>query len=315
MARPNILQKRTANRILENLAAEAWVSSLPSESQMARRMNLSRTTVRGACQLLVSNGVLTRSRGMLVPARRPRKSDYFSEIETSGPRELIERTFVQRILLGDWQPGQLLSETDLARESGAGLASVREFLIGFSRFHLVEKRPRGGWRLLGLDVGLANEVAEMRALVETAAIERVPDNPDFAWMEQLDALIQRHEALMEACKQNYLSFASLDRDFHLWLIAHLRNRFARDLYDVISFVFHYHYQWNKASELERNRVAIAEHLRILAALRAGDRSAARARLAEHLATSRASFIRSVRDVGNDPSRGRRRIRPADREPR
>ena len=61
----------------------------------------------------------------------------------------------------------------------------------------------------------------------------------------MDELIRLHEALTESFEENYLSFASLDRDFHLWLIAHMQNRFARDLYDVVSFVFHYHYQWKQ----------------------------------------------------------------------
>jgi DNA-binding GntR family transcriptional regulator len=306
MARSNILQKRAANLILDKLAAAEWAPPLPSASEMARRIEVSRTTVRGALRHLLACGVVARPRDGLTIVRQPRRADYFSETETSGPRALIERTFMQRVLLGDWQPGRQFSETDLARDSGASAASVREFLIGFSRFHLVEKRPRGGWCLLGLDAALAGEVADMRAIVETAAIGRSPKQPGAAWIEQVDDLIARHEALTEKFEQDYLSFPSLDRDFHLWLIAHLQNRFARDLYDVVSFVFHYHYQWNKSDERERNRVAVGEHLRILHALRSGDIEAARARLAEHLATSRASFVRSVRAIAAGPDRPRRR---------
>jgi len=305
MAKSNILQKRAANLILDKLAAEAWTHPLPSESEIARQIAVSRTTVRGALQSLVACGVVARPRGGLAIVRKPRKSDYFSTSQTSGPRTLIERTFMQRMLLGDWQPGHQFSETDLACASGASAASVREFLIGFSRFHLVEKRPRRGWRLLGLDVGLANEVADMRVIVETAAIERSPKQPDAAWIEQVDDLIRRHDALTEKFEQDYLSFPSLDQDFHLWLIAHLQNRFARYLYEVVSFVFHYHYQWNKSDEHERNRVAMGEHLCILHALRSGDIETARARLVEHLATSRASFVRSVRSIPAGSNRSRR----------
>jgi DNA-binding GntR family transcriptional regulator len=307
MAKSNILQKRAVNLILDKLSTKEWAPPLPSEHEMARQIDVSRTTVRGALQHLAERGVLARPGGGLTIARKPRKSDYFSETQTSNLRDLIERAFMQRMLLGDWRPGQHFSETDLAGDSGASAASVREFLIGFSRYHLIEKQPRRGWRLLDLDAGFANEVADMRALVEIAAIDRFPGQPDPAWIERVDELIRRHEALTESFEENYLSFASLDRDFHLWLIAHLQNRFARDLYDVVSFVFHYHYQWNKSDERERNRVAIGEHLLILHALRAGDLDAARARLTEHLATSRASFVRSVRRIPARVERGRRRM--------
>ncbi len=308
MAKSNILQKRAVNLILDKLSTKEWAPPLPSEHEMARQIDVSRTTVRGALQYLAERGVLARPGGGLTIARKPRKSDYFSETQTSDLRDLIERAFMQRMLLGDWQPGQHFSETDLARDSGASAASVREFLIEFSRYHLIEKQPRRGWRLLKLDAGFANEVADMRALVEVAAIDRCPRQPDAAWIERVDELIRLHEALTDSFEENFLSFASLDRDFHLWLIAHLQNRFARDLYDVVSFVFHYHYQWNKSDERERNRVAIGEHLLILRALRSGDLGAAHTRLTEHLATSRATFVRSVRSIPARVERARRRMR-------
>jgi DNA-binding GntR family transcriptional regulator len=306
MAKPNILQKRAANLILDKLSNMEWRAPLVSENEMARQIDVSRTTVRGALRHLTELGVLGGPGGNLKIIRRPRKSDYFSRTQTTGPRELIERAFMQRMLLGDWQPGQRVSETDLARDSGAGAASVREYLIAFSRYHLIEKQPRGGWRLRALDADFVNEVADMRALVETAAIDRFPKAQDAAWLEKVTELIRAHETLIETFEDNYLSFASLDRDFHLWLIGHLHNRFARDLYDIISFVFHYHYQYSKSDERERNRVAVDEHLRILNALRSGDIDAARSRLTEHLATSRASFMRSVRNTVAGPKPTRRR---------
>lgn len=309
MAKSNILQKRAANLILDKLSEKAWEPQLPSENEMARQIAVSRTTVRGALQHLTERGVLERSRGGLMIARKPRKSDYFSATQTTGPRDLVERAFMQRMLVGDWQPGQRFSETDLARDSGASAASVREYLIAFSRYHLIEKQPRGGWRLLGLDADFVNEVADMRVLVEIAAVERFPKSLDAAWLEQVNELIRLHDTLTESFDDNYLSFASLDRDFHLWLIAHLQNRFARDLYDIISFIFHYHYQYSKSDERERNRVAIGEHLRVLHALRAGDIAVARMRLTEHLATSRASFMRSVRNMPAAANRKRRRASP------
>jgi DNA-binding GntR family transcriptional regulator len=308
MAKSNILQKRAANLILDKLSMKEWTPLLPSEHEMARQIDVSRTTVRGALQHLVERGVLARAIGLLTIARKPQMSDYFSDTQTSDLRDLIERAFMQRMLLGDWQPGQHFSETDLARDSGASAASVREFLIEFSRYHLIEKQPRRGWRLLKMDVGFANEVADMRALIEVAAIDRCPRRLTAAWIERVDELIRLHEALTDSFDENYLSFASLDRDFHLWLISHLQNRFARDLYDVVSFVFHYHYQWNKIDERERNRVALGEHLLILRALRSGDLETAHVQLTEHLATSRASFVRSVRSVPAHVERVRRRTR-------
>ncbi len=38
------------------------------------------------------------------------------------------------------------------------------------------------------------------------------------------------------------------------------------IYDVISMIFHHHYQWNRQNERERNVVAMREHLAYIDAL-------------------------------------------------
>jgi hypothetical protein len=44
------------------------------------------------------------------------------------------------------------------------------------------------------------------------------------------------------------------------------NRFIDSFYDIITLIFHYHYQWNKQDERQRNEVAIREHLTYIDAL-------------------------------------------------
>ena len=49
------------------------------------------------------------------------------------------------------------------------------------------------------------------------------------------------------------------------------NRFIDGFYDIITLIFHYHYQWNKRDERQRNEVAIREHLTYIDALLGRDR--------------------------------------------
>ena len=62
---------------------------------------------------------------------------------------------------------------------------------------------------------------------------------------------------------------------------------------VISMIFHYHYQWNKADEKERNRTALHEHLAYIAALRGRDRQEIEASCRTHLASARQTLLRSI----------------------
>ncbi len=293
MAKPNTLLKRTSNALLDHIAT-LDAGLLGSDSALARQFDVSRTTVRAALERLIGLGVLRRADDGVTIARTPRAGDYFDDAETSGPQDQIELIFMQRVLLGDWRPGHVFSEAELARDSNASTVSVREFLIGFSRFGLIAKQPRGGWVLQEFHNGFATEVADMRELIELAAMGRVPGGHDPAFAATADLMIARHRAIEAALTERYAEFPTLDRDFHLWLISHLQNRFARDFFDIVSFLFHYHYQWDKQQETERSRIAIAEHLAILTALRAGKRETATKAMATHLATSRRSLQAGLR---------------------
>ena len=296
MVKPAFVLKRTHNMLLDVLADWDLAQRLPSENQLAHRFDVSRTTMRGAMRSLAATGLLREAadpRDGLFVARLPARTDYFDEPQTLAPREIVERTFMQHILQGNWRPGAELSETDLARASGSSIASVREFLIGFQHFHLVEKRARGGWRMLGFHAGFANEVADMRWLIEVAAMQRLPEQPDATWRARVSDLLARHRLLRTEVDERYLDFPTLDRELHVWIAGHLQNRFAADFFDVVSLVFHYHYQWNKIDERERNGVAIDEHIGVLEALHGGMLGLARRRLQDHLTTSRTSLLASL----------------------
>jgi DNA-binding GntR family transcriptional regulator len=202
---------------------------------------------------------------------------------------------MERIYHSDMPPGAEFSETELARAAGTSTISVREFLIGFSHSGLIEKKPRGGWRLCAFDRSFAMELADVRQMFEFSAIDRfaslTPDDPAFTELEQL---IARHERLGSVMPTHHKDFPSLDRDFHAFLIGRLDNRFAEDFYNLVSLVFHYHYQWDKAEEMVRNEYAVHEHLDILRALARRDVASAREAMRIHLNSARSTLLQSIR---------------------
>jgi DNA-binding GntR family transcriptional regulator len=89
------------------------------------------------------------------------------------------------------------------------------------------------------------------------------------------------------------TFPALDREFHTLLIGHLNNRFAQSLNDLVSMVFHYHYQWDKDEEMPRIQYAVQEHLAILRALARHDRAAALQTMQSHLDSARRTMLDAV----------------------
>ena len=294
MAKPPTIFKRSTNLLLKYIAANVAIGEpLPTEQRMTELCQGSRTAIRSSLAYLHSQGLISglKERCLL---RKPKAADYFDEAELQTGADRIQQVLMERIYQSDLPPGTEFSEAELARASGASTISVREFLIGFSRFGLIEKKPRGGWRLCAFDVGFGTELADMRQMFEVAAVEHFatlpPDDPAFA---ELDKLIARHEKLESAMPARHRDFPALDRDFHTFLIGLLKNRFAQEFYDIVSLVFHYHYQWDKGDEEARFHLAVKEHLAILRALAKRNPTAAIKAMRSHLASARRTMMQSI----------------------
>lgn len=291
MARQNTTFKEAYNRALEHLTAHDFAGSEP---ELGRQLGVSRTTVRAVLDRLAEHGLIARQGRTRVPLRRPESADYFSGEETDTVAAVIERAFMRRILDGGAKAGLHINELELAREIGVGTTSVREFLIRFSRFGLIEKRPNSHWVLKGFDRRFADELIEVRELFEirsALAFAALPhDHPNWARLSQMEA---EHRRLLSSIETDYTSFSVLDESFHRLIHSASRNRFVIDFYDVIAMIFHYHYQWNKQSERSRNERAVIEHLDYIAALQSHETRRVEAACRTHLESARRTLLASM----------------------
>ncbi|WP_445679587.1 GntR family transcriptional regulator [Radicibacter daui] len=291
MTKPRTLFKEAYNNCLRLLEAD---DSLPSEPELAARLGISRTTVRSILTGLSEAGIIVWNKRDKQLLRRPVAKDFYPEDETSSLSSIIERSFMQRILAGGARAGDQISELELARQIGVGTSALREFLIRFSRFGLIEKRRNSQWVLKGFTLDFALELADVREMFELrsarAFAELPPGHPAWTQLAEMEA---EHHQLAAQIDARYADFSALDERFHRMVLEASRNRFIIDFYDVIAMVFHYHYQWNKASEKERNKVALGEHLDYIRALKAGDVAAVDAACRKHLASARATLLMSV----------------------
>jgi len=291
MAKGNNVYKDAYNRCLRLLEAS---ETLPSEPELGSVLGVSRTTVRSILARMEETGLIFWNKRSKLVLRTPTPHDYFPEDETDSPPEIIERSFMRRLLMDGASAGLQISELELARELGVGTTSVREFLIRFSRFGLIEKRRNSHWVLKGFTRDFALELTEIREMFElrsAAAFLRLPEaNP--AWTE-LDRLEQEHYALRQAIDTRFNDFSELDERFHRLIHNASRNRFIADFYDVIAMIFHYHYQWNKTGARERNAVAIEEHLAYVEALKLRDPRKVEEACRRHLKSARQTLLQSI----------------------
>ncbi|SHO66281.1 DNA-binding transcriptional regulator, GntR family [Pseudoxanthobacter soli DSM 19599] len=294
VAKSDHLYRRTANRILDAIEALEPGDPAPSEAVLTTLCGVSRSPVRAALQHLIQNGVLAVHGNERIVARKPLESDRFDETQVHSPADHVESVFMELVLRQDLLPGQRFTEAELARRADTSTAVVREYLIRLSRFGVIRKRPRGSWTLMAFDAAFANELADMRYILEMTAIDAFAslgaDHPVWAEVERM---IGRHKELASQIDERFHDFSALDQDFHAMIIGAKRNRFFSDMFDVMTLIFHYHYQWGKVGEKERNKVAVNEHLGILDALAARDIATAKDRLAAHLAVARRTLLHAI----------------------
>ena len=298
MSKPNTLFKQAYNGSLDLIGR---TSALPSEPELSARLRVSRTTVRAILQRLSKQGLVDWEQREKRILRRPAPDDYFPKDEVDPVAVVIERRFMQKILAEDSIPGGSINELELAREVGVSTSSVREFMIRFSRFGLIEKRRNSTWILKGFTRAFALELTEVREMFEQRSarhfIELPAEHP--AWRE-LARIERLHRSARQAGRIEEAAFATLDEGFHRLIHAASDNRFVMEFYDVIALVFHYHYRWNKSDAIRRNLVAIDEHLAYIAALESRDRAAVDRACRAHLRSARLTLLESIVFVDETP---------------
>jgi DNA-binding GntR family transcriptional regulator len=298
--RSDTVFKLAYNRTLDHLGAR---SEMPlNENALARRLGVSRTTSRKVLETLAQAGITRATAKGAELQRLPEASDKFPQLETTSRSIHVERKFMEWMVRSNMRPGTVINELELSRQFGVATAPIREFLIRFSRYGLVEKKPNSGWLFQGFTKDFALELFEVRVLLELRSIRLFLDLPNASplWTD-LQALKLEHEALLADIDTRLHEFSGLDDRFHRLISAARSNRFITDFHGVIALIFHYHYLWNKRSERARNQVALREHLAMIEALQARDASRAEAASIAHLTSARSSLLQSLGTASQRPA--------------
>ena len=286
--------KRTFNRALDLLANAKLKSGIASENILKKDLNTSRTTVRKVLGEMQRRKILAGVSGDRYVVRQPKRSDYYPDVETVSTSVQVESKFLEWILRSDRKGGDLVNGMELARQFGVSTNAIREYLNRFSRFGLIERRPNSSWVIRGFTKEFALELFEVRELFETRSAMVFAAQPEHSpiW-KALRKLESEHRTLLRSISRRYHDFSHLDERFHRLINNTSNNRFIVDFYDIISLIFHYHYQWNKVDEKQRNRSAILEHLNYIEALLSRDPKRVELACKTHLNSARRTLLASI----------------------
>ncbi len=301
------LFKRAFNDALDLIAALSKGDRLPSENSLSARLGVSRTTVRKILSALAERGVVTTNARDRIVQALPDEIYRFPEAETVPMSAQVEKRFMEWMLRDNARPGTAINELELARQFGIATTGIREFLNRFQRFGLIERRPNAGWVLKGFTPVFALELFEIREMFELRSARAFATLPvDASHWQMLEALREEHLVLLKEVDRRFHDFSDLDSRFHRLVNSAAPNRFIDGFYDIITLIFHYHYQWNKQDERQRNEVAIGEHITYIEALLGRNVAMVDLACRAHLDSAKETLMRSTSRQQPAPAKSSRR---------
>lgn len=296
MSRSQNLRHNVINQVINDMARGFLPSPLPSQSALAEMYNISRTTVRHMLSHLGECGVLTQVGSHYVIVRKPDHDDGFACTTASMTEQnrIFEQAFFTMINQRQLRAGESFSELQLARAAGVSPVVVREYLLKFERYNLIKNEKRGQWSMKQFDQAYAEQLFELREMLETHSLQHFLNLPDDdpRWL-QAKTLLERHRILRDSIGSSFRMFSQLDREFHALLLSAADNVFFNQSLEIISVIFHFHYQWDESDLKQRNIIAIDEHMTILSALICRSDLDATLALCNHLNSAKQSMIRSI----------------------
>jgi DNA-binding GntR family transcriptional regulator len=193
-----------------------------------------------------------------------------------------------QILDGRLRPGERLVEDRLSIELGVSRVPVREALRILSVEGLVQIEPRRGASVANVSAEMADELVEVRALLEGLNARLAARRHDPEIIARLSDTLSRGNAAATTASAEEL--ASLNREFHARLVEASRNsvlsEIMRTLRERTALAF-------SANGKLRAREDWKEHSGILAAVIDGDEELAALLATRHVQNAAEAFARSA----------------------
>ncbi len=203
--------------------------------------------------------------------------------------ERVYHALKRDIIRGAFQPGEALTEKELARRYHGSRTPIREAAVRLQQDHLLRIVANRGYFIRSITIQDLNQIYEFRAAVEGACAELAAQKN---WTEdELGRLL--HLAQIEYRvddRASYENFIESDTEFHLGIaqlarnpllargVADMRNQMERIMFAAIDIGYY-------------GEMPTREHLGILEAIRNRDPQLARKRMCDHIFISKDKVLR------------------------
>ncbi len=204
----------------------------------------------------------------------------------------ITSTLRDAIVCGDLKPGTKLSEPKLAKEYNVSRGPLREAIRRLESMKLVKYIPRGGVRVVTLDLKQIVEIYHIREVLEGKAAALAASSIDQAGIDKLKKLLALAEQHMRSSGGAYLQ-ANADFDFHYQIIQSSGNTMliqtlCEEWYYLIRM-----FRYQSSLQPVRSHKALQEHDLLLKAIEQRDEQLAEMVMRKHIIRARENIEQQI----------------------
>lgn len=203
----------------------------------------------------------------------------------------------QQIVEGVIPHGRKISEPELANQFQVSRSTLRDALARLKSIGLLDSQPNVGYKVISLSSEHLLEIFYVREALESMACRLAASNISTPQLQQIDALLEAHEASSQLQTGEAYVQEERDLDFHYLIIQASNNPMLIDLLceKLYFLVRMYRYQFGMVSQ--RAKQALAEHKHIVHALHTRDGELAEFLMRRHISASRANVERNLLTQG------------------
>lgn len=137
----------------------------------------------------------------------------YDKLDKENGKDYVYRVLKDNIMCLELKPGELLSESDLAKKLNVSRTPIREVLIKLKAEKLIEVKPQAGTYVSLIDWNLIEEAIFIRYNLEKEALKEACENfSDDILMEMEKCLFV--QKLIAQKGDNLLEFHNLDKEYH-----------------------------------------------------------------------------------------------------
>ena len=194
----------------------------------------------------------------------------YDKLDKETGKEYVYRVLKDNIMCLELKPGELISESDLAKKLNVSRTPIREVLIKLKGEKLIEVKPQAGTYVSLIDWKIINEAIFMRYNLKKEELKEACDNFSENTLMELEECLFAQK-LIKNRADNLLEFHNLDKEFHKLLFEGVEKN---NVWESISNISTHYNRMRLLAEMKLNKeFLVDQHMTYLDIIKNKDKDA------------------------------------------